>query len=223
MGPCGRQASVLSWQFTWPIQRSLNRYWGRRASTPCARTSPPGKTTGISEDITTGSWHREYHSFVIFFFFVLFVFIKSQEKVKLNVDLTDAADSEWNKVDKIFFNAAAEYSWNPEAAQLNCVHRFNTSIFTLRVPSEGEEWQSVRSLLGKHMLRPKAVEAYDKTLNNVVDDLIAKLRHSRHSQGLITDIASEFYRFGLEGTVSLKYHTSLQGVPEQYHVITLTF
>ncbi|TKS71513.1 25-hydroxyvitamin D-1 alpha hydroxylase, mitochondrial [Collichthys lucidus] len=64
--------------------------------------------------------------------------------------------------------------------------------------SEGEEWQSVRSLLGKHMLRPKAVEAYDKALNNVVDDLIAKLRHSRHSQGLVTDIASEFYRFGLE-------------------------
>ncbi|KAG8007906.1 Microspherule protein 1 [Nibea albiflora] len=64
--------------------------------------------------------------------------------------------------------------------------------------SEGEEWQSVRSLLGKHMLRPKAVEAYDKTLNNVVDDLIAKLRHSRRSQGLVADIASEFYRFGLE-------------------------
>lgn len=81
----------------------------------------------------------------------------------------------------------------------------------------------MRSLLGKHMLRPKAVEAYDKALNNVVDDLIAKLRHSRHSQGLVTDIASEFYRFGLEGTVSLKCHASLQGVLQEYHVITLTF
>lgn len=70
------------------------------------------------------------------------------------------------------------------------------------VPSEGEEWQSVRSLLGKHMLRPKAVEAYDKTLNGVVSDLVAKLRLRRRSQGLVTDIASEFYRFGLEGKVS---------------------
>lgn len=70
------------------------------------------------------------------------------------------------------------------------------------VLSEGEEWQSVRSLLGKHMLRPKAVEAYDKTLNSVVGDLIAKLRLRRHSQGLVTDIASEFYRFGLEGKIS---------------------
>lgn len=57
----------------------------------------------------------------------------------------------------------------------------------------------MRSLLGKHMLRPKAVEVYDKTLNNVVSDLITKLRLCRSSQGLVTDITSEFYRFGLEG------------------------
>ena len=59
----------------------------------------------------------------------------------------------------------------------------------------------MRSLLGKHMLRPRAVEAYDGTLNNVVSDLIAKLRLRRRQdpRGLVTDIASEFYRFGLEG------------------------
>lgn len=74
---------------------------------------------------------------------------------------------------------------------------------------EGEEWQSVRSLLGKHMLRPKAVEAYDETLNVVVSDLIAKLRMSRGPQGLVPDIASEFYRFGLEGTESLRQITDL--------------
>lgn len=64
--------------------------------------------------------------------------------------------------------------------------------------SEGEEWQSIRRLLGKHMLRPKAVEAYDQTLNSVVTDLITKLRLRRSPEGLVTDIASEFYRFGLE-------------------------
>lgn len=79
------------------------------------------------------------------------------------------------------------------------------------VGREGEEWQAVRSLLGKHMLRPKAVEAYDKTLNSVVSDLVAKLRLCRRPQGLITDIASEFYRFGLEGKLSSqerRYHAS---------------
>lgn len=67
--------------------------------------------------------------------------------------------------------------------------------------SEGEEWQEVRSLLAKHMLRPKAVEAYDQILNGVVSDLIAKLRLRRHPEGLVTDIAKEFYYFGLEGEV----------------------
>lgn len=57
----------------------------------------------------------------------------------------------------------------------------------------------MRSLLGKNMLRPKAVTAYDRTLNAVVGDLIAKLRLRRRSRGLVTDVASEFYRFGLEG------------------------
>ncbi|XP_017271225.1 25-hydroxyvitamin D-1 alpha hydroxylase, mitochondrial [Kryptolebias marmoratus] len=75
--------------------------------------------------------------------------------------------------------------------------------------SEGEEWQEVRSLLGKHMLRPKAVEVYDKTLNSVVDDLIAKLRHRRSSQGLVTDIASDFYRFGLEGISSVLFESRI--------------
>lgn len=75
-------------------------------------------------------------------------------------------------------------------------------MFSAGVSSEGEEWQAVRSLLGKHMLRPKAVEAYDKTLNSVVADLISKLRLCKSPQGLITDIASEFYRFGLEGKIS---------------------
>ncbi|XP_076012479.1 25-hydroxyvitamin D-1 alpha hydroxylase, mitochondrial [Genypterus blacodes] len=75
--------------------------------------------------------------------------------------------------------------------------------------SEGEEWQTVRSLLGKHMLRPKAVEAYDRTLNSVVSDLISKLRLRRHPQGLVTDIASEFYRFGLEGISSVLFESRI--------------
>ncbi|KAM4612609.1 25-hydroxyvitamin D-1 alpha hydroxylase, mitochondrial [Polymixia lowei] len=75
--------------------------------------------------------------------------------------------------------------------------------------SEGEEWQTVRSLLGKHMLRPRAVAAYEKTLNNVVSDLIAKLRLRRHPQGLVTDIVSEFYLFGLEGISSVLFESRL--------------
>ncbi|KAH0629085.1 hypothetical protein JD844_010896 [Phrynosoma platyrhinos] len=34
--------------------------------------------------------------------------------------------------------------------------------------AEGEEWQQIRSILGKHMLKPKEVESYTGTLNEVV-------------------------------------------------------
>lgn len=64
------------------------------------------------------------------------------------------------------------------------------------------------------MLRPKAVEAYDETLNSVVSDLIAKLHLRRRSGGLVTDIASEFYRFGLEGEIS---HGSGTGSLARHH------
>ncbi|XP_076840656.1 25-hydroxyvitamin D-1 alpha hydroxylase, mitochondrial [Brachyhypopomus gauderio] len=77
--------------------------------------------------------------------------------------------------------------------------------------AEGTEWQQVRSLLGKHMLKPKAVEAYDGTLNAVVMDLIAKLRlrNQQNPGGVITDIAEEFYRFGLEGISSVLFESRI--------------
>ncbi|KAA0708090.1 25-hydroxyvitamin D-1 alpha hydroxylase, mitochondrial [Triplophysa tibetana] len=77
--------------------------------------------------------------------------------------------------------------------------------------AEREEWQKVRSLLAKHMLRPKSVEAYDGTLNCVVDDLIEKLklRRQENSSDLITDISAEFYRFGLEGISSVLFESRI--------------
>lgn len=111
----------------------------------------------------------------------------------------------WSTVDTEQFTTIC---WIQETLQFSCV--LVSFLFRVCVSSEGEEWQAVRSLLGKHMLRPKAVEAYDKTLNGVVSDLIAKLRLSRRPEGLVTDIASEFYRFGLEGKVlcaTMHHHT----------------
>lgn len=81
-GPCGRPASAPSWPSMWPIQCSLSRYWGRRASTPCALTSPPGKTTGSSEDITTDCWRREYRSLRLFS--SLHSYWKSQDQTMSN-------------------------------------------------------------------------------------------------------------------------------------------
>ncbi|XP_043537694.1 25-hydroxyvitamin D-1 alpha hydroxylase, mitochondrial isoform X2 [Chiloscyllium plagiosum] len=77
--------------------------------------------------------------------------------------------------------------------------------------AEGEEWQRLRSTLSKHLLKPKEVEAYSGVLNEVVTDLIHRLRHqqTKNDQVLVKDLAEEFYKFGLEGISSVLFETRI--------------
>ncbi|KAM4796748.1 25-hydroxyvitamin D-1 alpha hydroxylase, mitochondrial [Rhinophrynus dorsalis] len=77
--------------------------------------------------------------------------------------------------------------------------------------AEGEEWQQIRSMLGKHMLKPKEVESYSGVLNDVVGDLIQKINYQRNknSSHVVKDISSEFYRFGLEGISSVLFESRI--------------
>ncbi|XP_069509456.1 25-hydroxyvitamin D-1 alpha hydroxylase, mitochondrial [Ambystoma mexicanum] len=77
--------------------------------------------------------------------------------------------------------------------------------------AEGEEWQKLRSLLGKHMLKPKEVESYSGVLNDVVGDLVEKLQHQRRKSphNVVKDISSEFYKFGLEGISSVLFESRI--------------
>ncbi|XP_051026426.1 25-hydroxyvitamin D-1 alpha hydroxylase, mitochondrial [Acomys russatus] len=69
--------------------------------------------------------------------------------------------------------------------------------------ADGEEWQRLRSLLAPLLLRPQAVARYAGSLDNVVRDLVRRLRRQRGRgsgpPGLVLDVAGEFYKFGLEG------------------------
>ncbi|NXX87419.1 C27C1 protein, partial [Urocolius indicus] len=66
---------------------------------------------------------------------------------------------------------------------------------------EGEEWQRLRRLLGRLLLRPRAAAGFVGTLSGVVGDFVQRLQRlrDRHPQQLVPDIAAEFYKFGLEG------------------------
>ncbi|XP_015676154.1 25-hydroxyvitamin D-1 alpha hydroxylase, mitochondrial [Protobothrops mucrosquamatus] len=77
--------------------------------------------------------------------------------------------------------------------------------------AEGEEWQQIRSILGKHMLKPKEVESYTGTLNDVVSDLICRLQHQRnlHERHVVKNVADEFYKFGLEGISSVLFESRI--------------
>nr|XP_048274757.1 25-hydroxyvitamin D-1 alpha hydroxylase, mitochondrial [Myodes glareolus] len=69
--------------------------------------------------------------------------------------------------------------------------------------ADGEEWQRLRSLLAPLLLRPQAAAGYAGTLDNVVRDLVRRLRRQRGRgsglPNLVQDVAGEFYKFGLEG------------------------
>ncbi|XP_044535153.1 25-hydroxyvitamin D-1 alpha hydroxylase, mitochondrial [Gracilinanus agilis] len=69
--------------------------------------------------------------------------------------------------------------------------------------AEGDEWQRLRSLLAPLLLRPRAAADFAETLDGVVSDLVRHLRRRRGGLGaspdLVTDVAGEFYKFGLEG------------------------
>ncbi|KAM7115531.1 25-hydroxyvitamin D-1 alpha hydroxylase, mitochondrial isoform 1-T1 [Molossus nigricans] len=73
--------------------------------------------------------------------------------------------------------------------------------------AEGEEWQKLRSLLAPLLLRPQAAARYARTLDNVVLDLVQRLRRQRGRCGgppaLVCDVAGEFYKFGLEGIAAV--------------------
>ncbi|XP_013926884.1 PREDICTED: 25-hydroxyvitamin D-1 alpha hydroxylase, mitochondrial [Thamnophis sirtalis] len=77
--------------------------------------------------------------------------------------------------------------------------------------AEGEEWQQIRSILGKHMLKPKEVESYTGILNEVVSDLIGRLQHqrNRHERHVVKNVADEFYKFGLEGISSVLFESRI--------------
>ncbi|XP_014405546.1 PREDICTED: 25-hydroxyvitamin D-1 alpha hydroxylase, mitochondrial isoform X2 [Myotis brandtii] len=73
--------------------------------------------------------------------------------------------------------------------------------------AEGEEWQRLRSLLAPLLLRPQAAARYARTLDDVVLDLVRRLRRQRGrgtgSPALVRDVAGEFYKFGLEGIAAV--------------------
>ncbi|XP_050781256.1 25-hydroxyvitamin D-1 alpha hydroxylase, mitochondrial [Gopherus flavomarginatus] len=91
--------------------------------------------------------------------------------------------------------------------------------------AEGEEWQKIRSILGKHMLKPKEVESYTGTLNGVVSDLIRRLQHQRscHQQHVVKDVAGEFYKFGLEGISSVLFDSRIGCLEPEVPKETETF
>nr|XP_011726696.1 25-hydroxyvitamin D-1 alpha hydroxylase, mitochondrial isoform X1 [Macaca nemestrina] len=93
--------------------------------------------------------------------------------------------------------------------------------------AEGEEWQRLRSLLAPLLLRPQAAARYAETLDNVVRDLVRRLRCQRGRgtgpPALVRDVAGEFYKFGLEGIAAVLLGSRLGCLEAQVPPDTETF
>ncbi|GAB0201388.1 25-hydroxyvitamin D-1 alpha hydroxylase, mitochondrial-like [Grus japonensis] len=91
--------------------------------------------------------------------------------------------------------------------------------------AEGEEWQRLRRLLGRLLLRPQAAEGYAGPVAGVVGDLLRRLQRQRdrHPQHLVPDLAAEFYKFGLEGISSVLFASRLGCLEQEVPRDTETF
>ncbi|XP_065515736.1 25-hydroxyvitamin D-1 alpha hydroxylase, mitochondrial [Lathamus discolor] len=77
--------------------------------------------------------------------------------------------------------------------------------------AEGEEWQRLRRLLGRLLLRPRVAESFSGPVAAVVGDLVQRLQLQRdgNPQHLVRDLGTHFYRFGLEGISSVLFASRL--------------
>ncbi|XP_017501748.2 25-hydroxyvitamin D-1 alpha hydroxylase, mitochondrial isoform X1 [Manis javanica] len=106
-------------------------------------------------------------------------------------------------------------------------HRRRRHLACGLLTAEGEEWQRLRSLLAPLLLRPQAAARYAGTLNNVVCDLVRRLRRQRGRGAgpptLVRDVAGEFYKFGLEGIAAVLLGSRLGCLESEVSPDTETF
>ncbi|XP_070577401.1 cholesterol side-chain cleavage enzyme, mitochondrial-like isoform X1 [Ptychodera flava] len=74
--------------------------------------------------------------------------------------------------------------------------------------AEGEEWQRHRTVLNKPLLRPKEVASHTGILNDVADDLVAKIRRV-HAKSDKTSLNDDVYRWSMEGIAATLFKRRL--------------
>ncbi|XP_072052037.1 1,25-dihydroxyvitamin D(3) 24-hydroxylase, mitochondrial-like [Amphiura filiformis] len=78
---------------------------------------------------------------------------------------------------------------------------------------EGEQWHKVRRVLARKMGAPRAVSVYAEGINNVITDMIGRLRFVRdatkHTDGLVPDLTNEMYKWSMESIFNVLFETRI--------------
>lgn len=63
---------------------------------------------------------------------------------------------------------------------------------------QGKEWYNLRSKVQAQMLRPKSVQSYLNQMNQISDDMIARMIHLMDNTGEVPNFLNELYKWSLE-------------------------
>ena len=72
------------------------------------------------------------------------------------------------------------------------------SLFSPRLPSNGEDWYRLRSAIHQVMMRPREVAAYVHLVDDVASDFVQHLEDLRDDRNRVADFAMEVSKWNLE-------------------------
>lgn len=80
------------------------------------------------------------------------------------------------------------------------------------ISAEGDEWLKMRSVLRQLIMRPRDVAAFTDDVNDVVVDLIKRIKHLRSQQPdshTVLNINDMYFKYAMEGIASILYEVRL--------------
>ncbi|XP_038078520.1 cytochrome P450 27C1-like [Patiria miniata] len=83
---------------------------------------------------------------------------------------------------------------------------------------EGKQWHRARRLLSKKILPPKTVGAYVGVINEVMEDMIQRLRYVRdvtNQDGLVPELTNEMYKWSMESIFKILFETRIGCLDKQ--------
>ncbi|KAJ8041177.1 Cytochrome P450 27C1 [Holothuria leucospilota] len=74
---------------------------------------------------------------------------------------------------------------------------------------EGEEWHRARRVVSKRVMPPKEVQTFTPAINEIVTDLVARIRTIRAEDGVVPQMTNEMYKWSMESIFRLLFETRI--------------
>ena len=75
-------------------------------------------------------------------------------------------------------------------------------MWSISIFRNGKEWHDLRSKIQKHLMKPRAIQAFLDPMQDVARDLVRKIHKVRDCNKEVPDFLGELYKWSLECTLS---------------------